>query len=84
MLKYYLTASSPECDDSQHPVLREFACMAVQANPFGSAKPRESVLATRSGKSEQEILAEEAKKGLKVCVVAVVHHWTVRHDTCTE
>ena len=36
-------------------------------NPFGSAKPRESVLATRSGRSEQEILAEEVKKqGLNV------------------
>jgi len=41
--------------------------MSAQANPFGSAKPRESVLATRTGKSEQEILAEEAKKGLNVC-----------------
>ena len=45
----------------------------AQSNPFGSAKPRESVLATRSGKSEQEILAEEAKKGLKVRIICEEH-----------
>lgn len=30
-------------------------------NPFGDAKPREAVLASRTGKSENEILAEEVK-----------------------
>jgi hypothetical protein len=30
-------------------------------NPFGDAKPREKVLATRTGKSETEILKEEVK-----------------------
>ena len=31
-------------------------------NPFGAAKPREAVLANRSGKSEREILLEEVQK----------------------
>ncbi len=31
-------------------------------NPFGAAKPRESVLANRSGKKEEEILKEEVLK----------------------
>lgn len=36
-------------------------------NPFGAAKPREAVLADRSGKTESEILQEEvAKEKLKV------------------
>lgn len=30
-------------------------------NPFGDAKPREAVLASRTGKSEAEILVEEVK-----------------------
>jgi hypothetical protein len=30
-------------------------------NPFGDAKPREKVLASRTGKSEVEILKEEVK-----------------------
>lgn len=30
-------------------------------NPFGDAKPREAVLASRTGKSETEILVEEVK-----------------------
>jgi hypothetical protein len=30
-------------------------------NPFGDAKPREKVLASRTGKSETEILKEEVK-----------------------
>lgn len=34
--------------------------MLVQ-NPFGDAKPREAVLASRTGKSEAEILVEEVK-----------------------
>lgn len=33
----------------------------AKANPFGAAKPREAVLAVRSGKTEAEILEEEAK-----------------------
>lgn len=33
----------------------------ARANPFGAAKPREAVLAVRSGKTEAEILEEEAK-----------------------
>lgn len=31
-------------------------------NPFGAAKPREAVLANRSGKTEDEILKEELSK----------------------
>lgn len=30
-------------------------------NPFGAAKPREAVLSTRLGKSEEEILKEEIR-----------------------
>jgi hypothetical protein len=30
-------------------------------NPFGNAKPREAVLASRTGKSETEILVQEVK-----------------------
>ena len=37
------------------------SCLALQ-NPFGAAKPRETVLAAKSGKSEKDILAEEAAK----------------------
>jgi hypothetical protein len=38
-----------------------------KANPFGAAKPREAVLANRSGKTESEILQEEvAKEKLKL------------------
>lgn len=33
-----------------------------RSNPFGAAKPRETVLAAKSGKSEKDILAEEAAK----------------------
>ena len=40
-------------------------------NPFGAAKPREAVLANRSGKTESEILQEEvAKEKLKVLLTA--------------
>ena len=44
------------------------ACRMMHAqNPFGAAKPREAVLANRSGKTESEILQEEvAKEKLKV------------------
>lgn len=31
-------------------------------NPFGEAKPREAVIASRVGKTEEEILKEEVKK----------------------
>ena len=31
-------------------------------NPFGAAKPREAVLATRVGKKEEDILKEEVLK----------------------
>jgi hypothetical protein len=42
-------------------------------NPFGAAKPREAVLANRSGKTESEILQEEvAKEKLKVLLTAVL------------
>lgn len=34
----------------------------VLQNPFGAAKPREAVLATRVGKKEEEILKEEVLK----------------------
>jgi hypothetical protein len=35
--------------------------LALQ-NPFGSAKPREAVIAQRTGKDEKEVLAEAAKE----------------------
>lgn len=45
---------------------------AVQ-NPFGDAKPREAVLASRTGKTETEILVEEVKaEKPKVCHCAQV------------
>lgn len=31
-------------------------------NPFGDAKPREAIIASRVGKTEEEILKEEVKK----------------------
>jgi hypothetical protein len=34
----------------------------VLQNPFGAAKPRELVIAQRVGKTEEEILLEDAKK----------------------
>ncbi len=41
-------------------------------NPFGAAKPREAILASRSGKTEDEILREElAKEKLKVRALAL-------------
>lgn len=33
-----------------------------QGNPFGTARPREAILAEKLGKSEEELLAEEARK----------------------
>lgn len=39
----------------------ELQRQASGKNPFGDAKPREAVLASRTGKSENEILAEEVK-----------------------
>lgn len=38
------------------------ASSSGKSNPFGAAKPREAVLATRSGKTEDEILKEELSK----------------------
>jgi hypothetical protein len=35
---------------------------ALLQNPFGAAKPREAVLATRVGKKEEDILKEEVLK----------------------
>lgn len=31
-------------------------------NPFGEAKPREAILAAKTGRSEQDIVREEASK----------------------
>lgn len=43
----------------------------MQPNPFGAARPREQVIAERTGKKEQEVLKEQAAKEWKknVCVV---------------
>lgn len=42
------------------PDLRFCHCVVLQ-NPFGAAKPREAVLASRTGKSETEILKAEVQ-----------------------
>ena len=36
--------------------------LSLLQNPFGAAKPREAVLATRVGKKEEDILKEEVLK----------------------
>ncbi len=41
--------------------MRLTACIASQ-NPFGAAKPRETVLAAKLGKKEEDILKEELNK----------------------
>ena len=46
-------------------------------NPFGAAKPRESVLANRAGKKEEDILKEEVlKEKLQV--------WHLRSSVCAR
>jgi len=37
----------------------------LQPNPFGAARPREQVIAERTGKKEQEVLKEQAAKEWK-------------------
>jgi len=37
----------------------------LQPNPFGAARPREQVIAERTGKKEQEVLQEQAAKEWK-------------------
>jgi hypothetical protein len=37
----------------------------LQPNPFGSARPREQVIAEREGKKEMEVLKEQANKEWK-------------------
>lgn len=40
-------------------------------NPFGDAKPREAILAAKTGRTEEEIVREEASKTkIHVCVVS--------------
>ncbi len=47
---------------------------SAKSNPFGAAKPREAILAARTGKSEQEILQEAVKaEPIKVCML--MHTW---------
>lgn len=42
--------------------LEEERLQAAAKSPFGAAKPRELVIATREGKSEEDILRDEVKK----------------------
>lgn len=44
----------------------------LQPNPFGAARPREQVIAERTGKKEQEVLKEQAAKEWKKNVRAGV------------
>lgn len=37
----------------------------VQPNPFGAARPREQVIAERTGKKETDVLKEQAAKEWK-------------------
>ena len=39
--------------------------VSLQPNPFGAARPREQVIAERTGKKEQEVLKEQAAKEWK-------------------
>jgi hypothetical protein len=43
-------------------------------NPFGDAKPREAIIASRVGKTEEEILKEEVKKE-KLHVSSPSRYW---------
>lgn len=47
--------------DEQAAKAAELERKATGKNPFGDAKPREAILASRTGKSEVEILKEEVK-----------------------
>jgi hypothetical protein len=54
--------AGPSCCQAAVGVLKACCILhAVVQNPFGDAKPREAVLASRTGKSEAEILVEEVK-----------------------
>lgn len=50
----------------------------VQSNPFGAARPREQVIAERTGKNEGELLKELAEKEWKPTVSASI---TLRQGT---
>jgi hypothetical protein len=43
----------------------------VQPNPFGAARPREQVIAERTGKKETDVLKEQAAKEWKPNVRAL-------------
>lgn len=49
-------------DDSAAAKLAEERAAGAKASPFGAAKPREAILAARTGKKEEDILKEEASK----------------------
>ena len=55
----------------------ELKQMFYLQNPFGQAKPREAILATRTGKKEEDILRDELlKEKLKVSAhLIVIHPW---------
>ena len=44
------------------PVLMSLDLIPLLQNPFGAAKPRETVLAAKLGKKEEDILKEELSK----------------------
>lgn len=56
-----MTAAAPHARTMQR-VNNTDGVPFVLQNPFGAAKPREAVLATRVGKKEEEILKEEVLK----------------------
>jgi len=49
-------------DDSAAAKLAAERDAAAKPSPFGAAKPREAILAARTGKKEEDILKEEAAK----------------------
>lgn len=55
-------ALQDSCTHSQNEVSLSDAVPPVLQNPFGAAKPREAILATRVGKKEEDILKEEVLK----------------------
>jgi hypothetical protein len=49
-------------DDSAAAKLAAERAATAKASPFGAARPREAILADRLGKSEKDVVAEEAAK----------------------
>lgn len=57
------------------PVCNGTCLLRNPQNPFGDAKPREAILASRTGKSETEILKEEVKSEKPKVQLPAVHQY---------